>query len=243
MGVFKKASLCSDFPKALKHCKAFRLAIFAIAGILCASCISNVVVEVKSSELVVVTRNEYMPSVSDFQDSLESVLGSEIDLEKEKYGFFSFDTNELESLSKNSRLSEIIKTNRAPSSNLTPSNPEDEAGINSKKYEFHIDADNYENLEEVFPVIGNDKVKTYLADYNRDMSEEEYLEMIDFVFGDNSSKDLQKSTVTILFISDNGFSSHNGLEVENDNTLRLDLRLLDFLLLKTPIAFSFECAI
>ena len=242
MGIFElQVLLKSALNLFSSHCpKAglfLKYAAIALTSILCASCISNVVVEVKDNEITAVTRNEYMTSVSDFQDSLKSVLGSEIDLEKEKYGFFSFDTDELEGYSKNSRLSEIIKAN-----DVSSAESETEANNNAKSFEFHIDVDNYENLEEIFPVIGNDKVKTYLADYNRDMSEEEYLEMIDFVFGENSSKDLQKSTVTILFVCDNGFLSHDGLEVENDNTLRLDLRLLDFLLLKTPITFSFECA-
>ena len=202
------------------------IALAAASAMLPTSCVSSITAEVGGGKIEAVTNNDFLPSISEFKESLESVLDNEIDMEKEKYGFFSFDTNRLDDMAGDEKLKNIIT--------ISENNSKTE-----KTYDFHINIDNYGNLEEIFPALGNEKVETYLADYNRDMSEDEYLEMIDFVFGEKAAADLKSSVISIAFACGSGFKSYEGLSENEDGLLTTSFRLLDFLLLKKPISFKF----
>lgn len=88
---------------------------------------------------------------------------------------------------------------------------------------FHIDKDNYEELDSLVAFITDETLSGYGPKYNQDMTAEEYEEMIDFVMGDGGSAAIESSRILITIITPDG-EKHN-----------FPIPLIDFLLLHDPI--------
>ena len=194
--------------------------------LLLASCSSKVESQLSRDTISIRTESTYADSVLDFKDSIESVTNESFNFHKVETRYIEYSSIELQNSINKNGLGEIVSIS------------EEETKTN---YNFKIDINNYETLSNIFPEIKNEKVAVYLAKYNVDESEEDYLDMIEFVFSEEARKDLEKSYINLSFFKDDGktFTELKNCKIVKDR-VELSFRLLDFLLLKEPIEFSFS---
>ena len=105
--------------------------------------------------------------------------------------------------------------------------------------EIHIGMDNYEELTEVIPFLANPNFEVYGPLYNHDLTEENYLEMMGFILGEECPDEILNSKVKIQVLAPKEITSHNGTLLKS-NIVVFSFPLIDFLLLHEPIDFELE---
>ena len=105
--------------------------------------------------------------------------------------------------------------------------------------EIHIGMDNYEELTEIVPFLANPNFEVYGPLYNHDLTEENYLEMMGFILGEECPDEILNSTIKIQVVAPKEITSHNGT-LKNAKTVVFSFPLIDFLLLHEPIDFELE---
>lgn len=105
--------------------------------------------------------------------------------------------------------------------------------------QIHIGMDNYEELTKVIPFLANPNFEVYGPLYNHDLTEENYLEMMSFILGEECPDEILNSKVTIQVVAPKEITSHNGT-LKNAKTVVFSFPLIDFLLLHEPIEFELE---
>lgn len=103
----------------------------------------------------------------------------------------------------------------------------------------HIDMDNYSQLTEIIPFLADPNFEVYGPLYNHDLSQDEYLEMMGFILGDECPDSILKSSVKIQVVAPVAVSAHNG-KARNSKTIEFTFPLIDFMLLHNPIDFWLE---
>lgn len=103
---------------------------------------------------------------------------------------------------------------------------------------FYLDIDNYEELERMIPFLSNPNFETFGPLYNEGMSEEEYLDMMSYILGDEAPPSIEQSLISLRFTTPKAIKSLSGGVQESPNSVRFDIPLIDFLLLAEPIVFS-----
>ena len=188
------------------------------------SCMSKIALNIEDKKINTEIENSYLNSVNEFKTSIENATSQKIDLEQEKYKIYEFDLEKIEEELEKYNLQNILHIEKKQ---------------NFTSYNFKINIDNYENLKSLIPIIDNEKVRVYLAKYNRDETREEYLDIIDYVFGEEAKEDLKKSKVEIFIYSKKALSNAKNCKIK-DRHIELSFPLLDFLLLKNEISFGFD---
>ena len=105
--------------------------------------------------------------------------------------------------------------------------------------EININMDNFEQLTKIIPFLGDPNFEVYGPLYNHDLTEEEYLEMVSFILGEQCPDSIAKSSVKIQVVAPKAIVSHNG-KTRNTKTVEFSFPLIDFLLLHDPIRFYLE---
>ena len=105
--------------------------------------------------------------------------------------------------------------------------------------QIHIGMDNYEELTKIVPFLANPNFEVYGPLYNNDLTEENYLEMMGFILGEECPDEILNSKVTIQVVAPSEITSHNGT-LKNAKTVVFSFPLIDFLLLHEPIEFELE---
>lgn len=105
--------------------------------------------------------------------------------------------------------------------------------------QIHIGMDNYEELTKIVPFLANPNFEVYGPLYNNDLTEENYLEMMSFILGEECPDEILSSKVTIQVVAPKQITSHNGT-LKNAKTVVFSFPLIDFLLLHEPIEFELE---
>ena len=105
--------------------------------------------------------------------------------------------------------------------------------------QIHIGMDNYEELTEIVPFLANPNFEVYGPLYNHDLTEENYLEMMGFILGEQCPDEISNSTIKIQVVAPKEITSHNGA-LKNAKTVVFSFPLIDFLLLHEPIDFELE---
>ena len=107
------------------------------------------------------------------------------------------------------------------------------------RVDIRIDMDNFEQLTRIIPFLGDPNFEVYGPLYNHDLTEEEYLEMVSFILGEQCPDSIAASSVKIQVVAPKAISSHNG-KTRNAKTVEFSFPLIDFLLLHEPITFYLE---
>ena len=102
-----------------------------------------------------------------------------------------------------------------------------------------INMDNFEQLTKIIPFLGDPNFEVYGPLYNHDLTEEEYLEMVSFILGEQCPDSIAASSVKIQVVAPKAVSTHNG-KLKNSKTVEFSFPLIDFLLLHEPIEFYLE---
>ncbi len=105
--------------------------------------------------------------------------------------------------------------------------------------EISINMDNFEQLTKIIPFLADPNFEVYGPLYNHDLTEEEYLEMVSFILGEQCPDSIANSSVRIQVVSPKAVISHNG-KLKNSKTVEFSFPLIDFLLLHEPIYFYLE---
>ena len=105
--------------------------------------------------------------------------------------------------------------------------------------EININMDNFEELTEIIPFLADPNFEVYGPLYNNDLTEEEYLEMVSFILGEQCPESIGKSKITIVVSAPKAIVSHNG-KLRDSKTVEFSFPLIDFLLLHEPIDFYLE---
>ena len=114
------------------------------------------------------------------------------------------------------------------------------SGRNGKTHvEISINMDNYPQLTKMIPFLADPNFEVYGPLYNNDLAEEEYLEMVSFILGEQCPDSIAASSVKIQVVAPKAIESHNG-KLRNAKTVEFSFPLIDFLLLHESIDFYLE---
>ena len=164
-------------------------------------------------------------AIRDFTGGLESVAGA-TDASYEKKGDleyrveFNF-TNISDLLSRLGRVDNqsVIQ--------------QDEHGM-----KFYLDIYNYPELKEAIPFLADPNFEVYGPDYNEGMSEEDYLDMIYYLLGEEGPGAITESDIRIDIRTPKAIKSITGAEKTGAKSFRYEFPLIDFLLLAEPMTFE-----
>ena len=107
------------------------------------------------------------------------------------------------------------------------------------RVEININMDNYVELTQIIPFLADPNFEVYGPLYNNDLTEEEYLEMVSFILGEQCPESIGKSKITIAVSAPKAIVSHNG-KLRDSRTVEFSFPLIDFLLLHESIDFYLE---
>ena len=107
------------------------------------------------------------------------------------------------------------------------------------RVEISINMDNYPQLTKIIPFLADPNFEVYGPLYNNDLTEEEYLEMVSFILGEQCPESIGNSKISIQVVAPKAIVSHNG-KLRNSKTVEFSFPLIDFLLLHESIYFYLE---
>lgn len=104
--------------------------------------------------------------------------------------------------------------------------------------DFFLDLENYPQLTQIVPFLADPNFETFGPLYNEGLSEEEYLDMISYILGEEGPAAIAESVISLRFTTPKVIVRQEGCVKESSNSVRVDVPLIDFLLLNKPITFS-----
>ena len=105
-------------------------------------------------------------------------------------------------------------------------------------FSIHLDLKTYPQLTKLIPFLNDPNFETFGPLYNEGMSEADYLDMISYILGEDGPPSIEASTISLLLTVPKPLISVKCGTMLGDKTARLEIPLIDFLLLAKPITFS-----
>ena len=105
-------------------------------------------------------------------------------------------------------------------------------------FSFYVDINNFEELTKIVPFLADPNFEVYGPVYNQGMTEEEYLDMIYFLLGEDGPDAIKNGKVTINIEVPGNIKSLTGAVKTGNKTAQFKFPIIDFLLLNKPITFS-----
>ena len=102
----------------------------------------------------------------------------------------------------------------------------------------HLDNKNFRQISAFSPALENPLFEMFGPQENDDTTEEEYLEMIEFAFGEEGVRGLKASTVELAVTVQGDLVSQKGGKIKGKNQVVFTIPLIDFLLLQEPMDYS-----
>lgn len=102
-----------------------------------------------------------------------------------------------------------------------------------------IDSETFDSLQGVLPFSEGSVFALYSPRYNESMEEDEYLEMLEFIFEEGISEQIRNSSVTFEINLPSPVISTNA-QVISEKCVSYTVPLIKLLLLKNPISFEVE---
>ncbi len=102
----------------------------------------------------------------------------------------------------------------------------------------YIDIDNYSLLEDLVPILKDPAFSTFGPEENRDVTEEEYYEMVSYMLGEEGPGAIQTSEIRIVIHTSRPIIRQNGGRIVNPRQVVFTIPLIKFLLLHEPLMFS-----
>ena len=110
--------------------------------------------------------------------------------------------------------------------------------IDETGFSFYLDINNYPELKTMVPFLADPNFEVYGPEYNQGMSEEDYLEMIYFLLGEEGPGAISNGEVTINIEVPGTITAVENAERISDNTISYSFPVIAFLLLSEPLSFS-----
>ena len=105
---------------------------------------------------------------------------------------------------------------------------------------FHLGIENYAELRDMVPFLSDPNFEVYGPEYCNGMTEDEYLEMIGFVLGEDGPEAIANGLINVNITLPGKVSSAEGCSITGDNTVQFSFPIIKFLLLNEPLSFSVE---
>lgn len=102
----------------------------------------------------------------------------------------------------------------------------------------HLSIDNYPELERIVPILASEDFQPFGPRFNQGISEDEYLDMLSFMLGDEAPDAVRTSSVTIRIDTPKPITSLSNMRKESNTTASFTFPLIDLLLLQKPIDAS-----
>ena len=112
--------------------------------------------------------------------------------------------------------------------------------VSDKKMALNLTMDNYEELESVIPFLSDPNFEVYGPRYSNGMTEDEYMDMISFLLGEEGPEALKKSYVSVEIETPGDISAIKGAMKTGIRKAVYSFPVIDFLLLNKPLSFSIE---
>ncbi|MFA5447332.1 MAG: hypothetical protein WC233_03535 [Sphaerochaeta sp.] len=103
---------------------------------------------------------------------------------------------------------------------------------------FFLSMDNYDQLVPVIPFLADPNFEAFGPVYNQGLSEEDYLEMISFMLGEEGVPAIEESTITLTLRTPRPVKSFTAGTKRSADLYEFSFPLIDFLLLADPITFT-----
>lgn len=103
---------------------------------------------------------------------------------------------------------------------------------------FSLSMENYEQLVPIIPFLADPNFEAFGPLYNQGLSEEDYLEMISFMLGEEGPPAIEQSTITLLLETPRPIKTMTSGKKLTPTTYEFSFPLIDFLLLDKPITFT-----
>lgn len=108
----------------------------------------------------------------------------------------------------------------------------------NNSFSFYLDIDNYGELKRIVSFLRDPNFEVYGPEYNQGMSEEDYLDMIYFLLGEEGPDAISTGQVTIIIEVPGTVTETVNAEQLGPSAVKASFPLIDFLLLNEPISFS-----
>ncbi len=113
-----------------------------------------------------------------------------------------------------------------------------DASGRTQQVTIHIDIDNYSQLEELVPILKDPSFSTFGPEENRDVTKEEYLEMVSYMLGEEGPGAIEESEIRIVIHTTRPIIRQSGGRIVTPRQAVFTIPLIDFLLLHDPLIFS-----
>ncbi len=107
------------------------------------------------------------------------------------------------------------------------------------RVEISINMDNYPQLTRIVPFLADPNFEVYGPLYNHDLTEEEYLEMVSFILGEQCPESIRNSSIRLQVVAPKAVLETNG-KLRGKKNVEFTFPLIDFLLLHESIDFYLE---
>ncbi len=105
-------------------------------------------------------------------------------------------------------------------------------------FSFFVDINNFEELTKIVPFLADPNFEVYGPLYNQGMTEEEYLDMIYYLLGEEGPDAIKNGEVKVNIEVPGTISSVEGAVKTGDRKAEFKFPIIDFLLLNKPISFK-----
>ncbi|MGD1821234.1 MAG: hypothetical protein ACPKM0_00535 [Pleomorphochaeta sp.] len=112
--------------------------------------------------------------------------------------------------------------------------------VNDNKLNFYLDLDNYSQLTKAIPFLADPNFEPFGPEYNEGLTEDDYLEMISFMLGEEGPDAIRNSVITLNFETPSPIVSYSGGQKISSTLFQYSFPLIDFLLLAEPLEFELE---
>lgn len=109
---------------------------------------------------------------------------------------------------------------------------------NETKLTLTINKDTYRGFSSIIPNIDDPTMSALAPDPDMDISESEYLDMIQFFFGDDGPAGIMSSALTLVISVDGTVSSQLGGKKVSENQVEFKVPLIRILLLDQNLVYS-----
>lgn len=103
---------------------------------------------------------------------------------------------------------------------------------------FYVDINNFEELTKIVPFLADPNFEVYGPLYNIGTSEEDYLDMIYFLLGEEGPDAIRNGVITIDIKTPGAITTISGATKVDATTARFTFPIIDFLLLSHPLSFE-----
>lgn len=110
--------------------------------------------------------------------------------------------------------------------------------IDNNTISFYVDINNFEELTKIVPFLADPNFEVYGPLYNQGTTEEDYLDMIYYLLGEEGPDAISNGLVTIDIKVPGQITNISGARKTSSSTAEFAFPIIDFLLLNKPLTFS-----